>query len=110
MAEEDVELGGVQTLDGLVVDREVEDDEEVVGVLVDLRTLALREHVLDVQRVPLEPLGELFGRSRVRHGEVDPGETVRAELSEPRLGPRGDLDGARPAPRTGDAGQLRHRY
>ena len=64
MAEEEVELGGVQALDGLVVDREVQDDEEVIRVLVDLRTLALREHVLDVQRVPLEALGELLGRRR----------------------------------------------
>ena len=60
-AEEDVELGGVQPLDRLVVDREVEDDEEVVRVLVDLRPLALREHVLDVERVPAEALGELAG-------------------------------------------------
>ena len=40
--EEEVELGRVQPLDGLVVDREVEDAEEVplVGVVVDLRALA----------------------------------------------------------------------
>ena len=43
---------GVQPLDGLVVDREVEDGEEVAVVLVvvDLRPLALRDDVLDVQR------------------------------------------------------------
>ncbi len=61
VAEEEVELGGVQALNGLVVDREVENDEEVVGVLVDLRTLALREHILDVERMPFEALGELLG-------------------------------------------------
>ena len=60
--DEDVELGGVQPLDRRVVDREVEDGEEValVGVVVDLRPLALREHVLDVERVPAEALGELL--------------------------------------------------
>ena len=56
--DEDVELGRVQPLDGLVVDGEVEDAEEVVRVLVDLRPLALREHVLEVERVPAEALGE----------------------------------------------------
>ena len=54
--EEEVELAGVQPLDVLVVRREVEDAEEVavVDVVVDLRTLALREDVLDVERVPAE--------------------------------------------------------
>ena len=42
----------------------MEHDEEVVGVLVDLRALTLREHVLDVQRMPFEALGELLGSSR----------------------------------------------
>ena len=110
MAEEEVELGGVQPLNGLVVHREVEHDEEVVRVLVDLRALALREHVLDIQRVPREALRELLGRRLIGHEEVDPGEAVCAELSEPRLGPRDDLDGARSAPGARDAGQLRHRY
>src|SRR5215203_4954092 len=41
-AEKDVELGRVQPLDRLVVDREVEDDEKVFGVLVDLGSLPLR--------------------------------------------------------------------
>jgi len=58
VADEDVELGGVQALDGLVVDREVQDAEEVFGVLVDLRPLALRENVLEVKRMPAEALRE----------------------------------------------------
>jgi len=58
VTDEDVELGGVQALDGLVVDREVQYAEEVLGVLVDLRPLALREDVLEVERVPAEALGE----------------------------------------------------
>ena len=57
-AHEDVQLGSVQTLDGLVVEGEVQHDEQVVGVLVDLGPLALREHVLDVERVQAEALGE----------------------------------------------------
>ena len=76
MAEEDVQLGGVQPLDGLVVEREVEDEEEVVGVLVDLRPLALREHVLEVERVPAEALGELGRGLLVGRVEVDPGQAV----------------------------------
>ena len=75
-AEEEVELGGVQPLDRLVVAGEVEDAEEVLGVLVDLRPLALREDVLEVERMPAEALGELgrlVGRGRV---EVDPGQSA----------------------------------
>ena len=69
VADEEVELGRVQPLDGLVVDREVEDAEEVVRVLVDLRPLALREHVLEVERVPAEALGEVSPpRSTARRG------------------------------------------
>ena len=71
-ADEDVELGGVQALDRPVVDREVEDAEQValVGVVVDLRPLALREHVLDVERMPAEALGELLRlrRASARRG------------------------------------------
>jgi hypothetical protein len=83
VAEEDVELAGVEPLRGLVVDREVEDDEAVVLVLVDLRPLALGEDVLDVERMPAEALGEpgrLVLRGRV---EVDPDQAsgICAELS-----------------------------
>ncbi len=59
VAEEDVELGRVEPLDSLVVRREVKDDEEVAGVVVDLRPLPLREHVLDVELVEAEAVGEL---------------------------------------------------
>ena len=80
--DEDVELGRVQPPDGLVVEREVEDDEEVLRVLVDLRPLALREDVLDVELVEAEALGEDRGLLRVGVGE-DPGEAV-AESSRMR--------------------------
>ena len=63
-ADEDVELRGVEPLDRAVVDGEVEDGEEValLGVVVDLRPLALRDDVLDVERMPAEALGELPAR------------------------------------------------
>ena len=91
--EEDVELGRVQPLHRLVVEREVEDDEEVLRVLVDLRPLALREHVLDVELVEAEALGELGWPRGRRGGHVDPGQAVSGELGDARLGPL--FDGAR---------------
>ena len=87
LAEEDVELGRVQPLDRLVVDREVEDDEEVLRVLVDLRPLPLREDVLDVELVEAVALGEIRGLERPRLVDVNPGEPVSGELGDPRLGP-----------------------
>ena len=39
-AEEEVELGGIQPLDRLVVHRKVEDAEEILRVVVDLGALA----------------------------------------------------------------------
>src|SRR5262249_58210853 len=90
LAEEDVELARVQPLDDLVVDREMEDGEEVVGVLVDLRSLPLREHVLKVERMPTEPLLKMLGLRSRRRGQVNPGEAVLVKFSEPRLGRRDD--------------------
>ena len=74
--EEDVELGCVQPLDCLVVEREVEDREQIVRVLVDLRPLALRENVLDVERVPAEALCEHGRNLVVGSVEMDPGKAV----------------------------------
>jgi hypothetical protein len=98
----------------LVVDREMEDGEEirlaVLGVDVDLRPLAARHHVLDVERVPAEPGGEcerLLLRGRL---EMDPGQAVVLELNDP--GPRLDLrlPGLRPVATGPDAREARHRY
>ena len=85
-ADEDVELAGVEPADRRVVDREVENGEEVAargacrpGVDVDLRPLAAREDVLDVERVPAEAAREqlrLLGR---RAEEMDPGDAAGAE-------------------------------
>jgi hypothetical protein len=69
----------------------VQDDEAIVVVLVDLRTLPLRDDVLDVERVPAEALGKrlrLLGRRGV---EVDPGQAVCCELSRPARRSRRDL-------------------
>ena len=67
----------------------MEDGEEVAvaavvvaGVDVDLRALAPREDVLDVERVPAEAAGEQLGLAGGRGEEVDPGEAVGLELSE----------------------------
>ena len=66
VADEDVELGGVQPLNRLVEDREVEDGEEVpvLLVVVDLRPLSLRDDVLDVEGMPAEALRERLRRRR----------------------------------------------
>jgi hypothetical protein len=107
--DEDVELGGVQPADPLVVDREVEDDEAVVRVLVDLRPLPAGEHVFDVEGVPAEPLGQRRHLGLRRPLEMDPGEAVRAELRKLawRRGDPGRFCD-RPAPLY--PRQARHRY
>src|SRR5207302_9390285 len=97
VADEEVELGSVQALDGLVVDGEVEDGEEValVLVVVDLGPLALGNDVLDVQRMPAEALGEPLRRAEVGGDHVDPGEAASGELVDERR--RTDDDLARAA-------------
>ena len=73
-ADEEVELGGVEPGDRLVVAREVQDDEQVVVVLVDLRALVAREDVLVVERVELEALLEPGAVDLARALDVDPAE------------------------------------
>src|SRR5207248_3198743 len=110
--EEEVELGGVQALDRLVVRGKVEDPEEVplVRVVVDLRALPLREDVLDVERVPAETGAQLVDDLRLERLEVDPGQALAAELSDAWFRARCDrlCEAARPRPQ--DAGQAWHRY
>ena len=109
MTDEDVELGGVQALDGLVVDRKVEDAEEILGVLVDLWPLPLGKDVLEVERVPAEALGE--GGRFLMAGivEVNPGQTVRVELCNAPLRACGDVPRLRARSRALDAGKAWHR-
>jgi hypothetical protein len=110
VADEDVELGCVQPLDRLVVDREVEDGEEVVRVLVDLRALTAREDVLEIERVPAVALGQLRGLLERGRVEVDPGQAVCFELLEARLRPCVEVPRRRARPQGAlDAGQARHR-
>ena len=85
----------------------MEDREQVLRVLVDLGALALREDVLDVERMPAEALRELRGLLRGGGVEMCPGQAVGAELGEPRLTRADGLcRGALPLPL--DAGQARH--
>ena len=84
-ADEDVELGGVQAPDGLVEHREVENDEQVVVVLVDLRALVAGEHVLVVERVELEVLLEPGPVHRPRALDVDPAQAGMLDELDVRL-------------------------
>src|SRR2546430_13687328 len=91
----------------------MEDAEEVavIDVVVDLRPLALREDVFDVERVPAEALTQRVDRFGIdRRVEVGPGEAVGAELSDARVRARGGRlrEYARPPPP--DAGAAGHRY
>ena len=56
----------------------------VAGVDVDLRPLAPREDVLDVERVPAEAAGEQLRLAGRRGEEVDPGDAAGVELSDAR--------------------------
>src|SRR5581483_1770668 len=107
--DEEVELGCVQPLDVAVVDREMEDAEQVplVGVVVDLRPLALGHDVLDVERMEAEALGQLLRALERRRVEVDPGESGCAELSGYSSGSRHG-HGRVPSARATDARQAGH--
>ena len=72
--DEEVELARVQPPDLLVEDREVQDDEQVVGVLVDLRPLVARHDVLEVERVEVEVLGEPGALEHRRLLDVQPAQ------------------------------------
>jgi hypothetical protein len=101
--DEDVELGRVQALHRLVVEREVEDDEEVVGVLVDLRPLPLGEDVFDVELVEAEALRQHGCLRRAGLVDLEPGEPVSGELGDARFCAFGYLArrAAGPSPDTG---------
>ena len=109
--DEDVELGGVQPADRLVVAREVQDDEQVVVVLVDLRALVAAEDVLVVERVEVEVLLEPGAVDRARALDVDPAQAGGLELLDVRglrLSGPGDAVRARPCPAAQWPGQARH--
>ena len=100
--DEDVELGGVQAADVLVVAREVQDDEEVVVVLVDLRALVAREDVLVVERVEVEALLEPGAVDGARALDVDPAQAGGLDELDARLSGSGVRSAARDARRRGD--------
>ena len=75
-ADEEVDLGRVQAPDGLVEGGEVQDDEEVVVVLVDLRALVAREDVLVVERVEVEVLLQPGAVGLARALDVDPAQAA----------------------------------
>ena len=69
----------------------MQDDEQVVRVLVDLRPLPLGEDVLDIELVEAEALGEVGDLERPRALGVDPGQPVNGKLGDARLGPLDDV-------------------
>ena len=85
----------------------MQDDEEVVLVLVDLRALPLREHVLDVELVEAKPIGEEDRLERARLVYVDPGESVSGKLGDAGLGPLDNVARGAAGSSTPDAGQSR---
>jgi hypothetical protein len=87
--DEDVQLAGVQAADGAVEDRKVQDDEQIVGVLVDLRALVARQDVLEVEGVESELLLEpraLEGRGAL---DVDPTQPLGGDRLDVGLALRG---------------------
>ena len=91
----------------------MEDAEEVavIEVVVDLRSLALREDVFHVERMPTETLAQSVDRLGIDGWvEMDPGEAVGAELSDAWFCARGDRLRESARPRPPDAGQAGHRY
>ena len=113
LGNEEVQLRRLEPPRALVEAREVQDDEQVVGVLVDLRPLAPpREHVLEVEGVEVVVLGQPGGLELGRRLDVQPREPVRLEALDVRPGavsPR-LVRGPSPAPlASADLREVRHR-
>jgi hypothetical protein len=89
----------------------VQDDEQVVVVLVDLRALVAREDVLVIERVEVEALLEPRLVDGTRALDVDPAQPGRLDdLGAGLLRLRGCGDAARARAATTDPGlgQVRH--
>ena len=67
-----------------VEDREVQDDEQVVVVLVDLRPLVAGEHVLEVEGVEVEVLLQPGALERAGALDVDPAQALGVDLLDVR--------------------------
>ena len=84
--DEQVELAGAEPA-GLAVEHgHVEDQEEVVRVLVDLRALVAREHVLDVEGVELEVLFQPGALGAAGMLDVEPAEAFGLDHFDLGLG------------------------
>ena len=109
--DEQVELGGQQPVGVLIEQREVQDDEQVVVVLVELRALVARVDVLVVERVELEVLLEPVAVGRPRRLDVDPAQPGRLDdlLVRGLAGQHGITRTGRAAATRTREGQVRHR-
>ena len=103
-AQEEVELGGQDAPRVLVEQREVQNDEDVVVVLVELRALVARVDVLVVERVEVEMLLEPVAIGAARRLDVDPAQPGRLD----DVG-RSDVQRQRRFRRTGGAARARSR-
>src|SRR5262249_55219309 len=94
--------------------REVQDDEQVVVVDVDLRTLVAGEDVLEVEGVEVEVLLEPASLEVSRPLDVDPAQAGRVDLLDARglrlsLRSRADQVAAPDAPPQPWLRKVRHR-
>ena len=78
-AHEQVELGGQDPAGFLLEQRELEDDEDVVVVLVELRAVVARVDVLVVERVEVEMRLEPVAVGGPRRLDVDPADAGRLD-------------------------------
>ena len=78
-AHEQVELGGQDPAGLLLEQRELEDDEDVVVVLVELGAVVARVDVLVVERVEVEVRLEPVAVGRPRRLDVDPADAGRLD-------------------------------
>jgi hypothetical protein len=84
--DEDVELTGVEPADLLVEHGKVQDDEEVVRILIELRALVARHHVFQVERVEVVVLGEPGALEHRGLDNLQPPQAGVLDLGYLRLG------------------------
>ncbi len=90
----------------------MEDEEEVFGVLVDLRPLPLGEDVLDVQLMEAEAIGEIGDLEGAGPLRVNPAQALSGELGDAWLGPLDDVARSTAGSSSPEAWERRpcHRY
>ena len=105
--DEGIHFGGKQATRLLVVPREVEHHKDVVGVLVDLRSLSARADILKIELVEGELLlkpGDLSGAGGL---QLDPAQSTRLEHADARLHDSGSRHGHRTVPGSSDTRHTR---